>query len=155
MPKDKYTASEAEAIELRWKEAQIAEIEEKLAERKDRKERMAATRQKQGEDFRKSEQERAHRQRVCKHRKGGKDNRFANGNSQNYSVNRNVYPTGREVIMCTRCGKEVEKPDAALRKSDPARYKAMAEEWNEWSRFPTDNTPSGSKMFEIVPNAAA
>lgn len=151
MPKEKgYTASEAEVIELRWKEAQIADIEERMAERKERRDRIDATRAKQIEDFHKAEAERARRQRVCKHRKGGKNNRFADGNDTNYSVNRNTYPDGREVIMCTRCGKEVERPNPALRKTDPDLYKAMAEAWNEWSRFPTDNTPSGSKMFEVI-----
>ena len=155
MPKEKYTASEAENIELRWKEMQIAEMDERLAERKDRRDRMDATRRKQIDDFHKAQAEIARRQRICKHRKGGKDNRFGDGNGTNYSVNQNTYPDGRVVIMCTRCGKEVEKPDRKLRKTDPDRYAAMLAEWNEWSRFPTDNTPSGSKMFEVIPNVAA
>jgi hypothetical protein len=155
MPKEsRYTPSEAEAIELRYKELQIADIEERLNERKERRERMDATRQKQANDFRKGQMEMARRQAVCKHRKGGKDNRFADGNATNYSVNRNIYPTGREVIMCTRCGKEVEKPEQKLRKTDPDRYKAMFAEWQEWSRFPTDNSPSGTKIFEVVANVA-
>lgn len=154
MPKEKYTANEAEAIELRWKEVQIAEIEERLAERKDRRDRADTDRRRQIEDYHKAEAEKARRQATCKHRKGGKNNRFADGNDANYSVNRNTYPNGREVIMCTRCGKEVEKPSAKLRKVDPERYKEMAAEWNEWSRFPTDNTPSGGKMFEVIGNVA-
>jgi hypothetical protein len=155
MPKERSTITDAEAIELRWKELQIAEIEERLAERKDHKDRMAATRRKQGEDYKKALAERARLQARCKHRKGGKNNNFANGNANDYSINRNTYPTGREVIMCTRCGKEVEKPDSALRKTDPDRYQAMVAEWNEWSRFPTDNSPSGGKIFEVLPNVAA
>jgi len=154
MPKEKYSQSEADAIELRWKEVQIAEIEERLADRKDRRERMEATRARQLEDYKKGQAEMLRRQRVCKHRKGGKNNRFSDGNDANYSVNRNTYPLGREVIMCTRCFKEVERPAAALRKTDPELYAKMAAEWNEWSRFPSDNTPSGSKMFEVAHAAA-
>lgn len=155
MPKEKYSASEADAIELRWKELQISEFEDRLQERKERKERMAATRRKQAEDFNRAQAATVRLQARCKHRKGGKDNHFADGNANNYSINRNTYPTGREVIMCTRCGKEVEKPDRALKKTDPERYALMVAEWNEWSRFPTDNSPSGGKIFEVLPNVAA
>jgi hypothetical protein len=150
MPKEKYTASEAEQIELRYKQLQIEELEERIADRRDQKERMAAHRERQVADFKKGEAERLRRQAICRHRKGGKDNRFAQGNAQNYSVNMNTYPTGRMVIFCTRCGKEVEKPDLKLRKTDPEKYKTMAAEWNEWSRYPTDNQPSGGKIFEII-----
>jgi hypothetical protein len=52
--------------------------------------------------------------------------------------------------MCTRCGKEVERPALGLRKSDADLYAKMREEWNRWNEFPTDNSPSGGKIFEIV-----
>ncbi len=154
MPKQRMTVEEAEEIELRWKLAQAEEIEERLLERRQKKEQLGELRVRQLEDFKKAQQEMARRQRVCRHRKGGKNNQFANGNDNNYSVIRNTYPLGREVIMCTRCHKEVERPDAKLRKTDPERYKLMAAEWNEWSRFPTDNSPSGGKIFEVVGNVA-
>jgi hypothetical protein len=150
----KMTVSEAEAIELRYKELQIQDIEERIAERTAKKERIEEARRKQLADFKKGERERLRRQRVCKHRKGGMNNNFAQGNGANYSVNMNTYPDGRQVIFCTRCGKEVERPTAKLRKEDPERYKQMLEEWNEWSRYPTDNKPSGGKIFEVLPDAA-
>jgi len=149
------TLSRAEAIELRFKELQIEEMEEASRARQERKDRAKADRERQYQDFQKAEQVRKHRQLICKHRKGGRNNMFWNGNSNDYSINKNIYPTGREVIMCTRCGKEVEKPDRELKKTNPELFASMMREWREWSALPTDNTPSGSKIFEIVKDAAA
>jgi hypothetical protein len=149
------TLSEADQIELRWKELQSEDLAERIAERKQKKDQLATTRARQVEDFKKGERERLRRQTNCKHRKGGKDNRFAQGNSQNYSVNLNTYPDGRQVIFCTRCGKEVERPRPELRKKDPELYAKMWAEWKEWNSFPTDNSPSGGKIFEVTPAVAA
>jgi len=156
MPKgEKFDPVEAQNIELRYKQLQIEDMEDRIAERRDKKERTDATRARQIADWKKGEEERARRQRICRHRKGGKDNRFANGNSANYSINTNTYPTGKQVIFCTRCGKEVERPERSLRKTNPELYKKMAAEWDEWSKFPTDNSPSGGKIFEVIPANAA
>lgn len=142
--------SRAEEIELRYKQLQIEEMDERIATRRDQQARAADDRRRQYQDFLKGQAVLAHRQQVCKHRKGGRDNRFWNGNSQDYSINKNIFPTGREVIFCTRCGKQVERPARALRKTDPDLYLKMAKEWAEWSAMPTDNTPSGSKIFEVI-----
>ena len=142
-------------IELRWKALQIEEMEERMEQRRDAKERAAADRKRQLEDFQKNEAIRKRRQALCKHRKGGRNNQFWNGNSNDYSVIDNTYPTGDRAIMCTRCGKEVRKPDRALRKTNPELYMKQWEEWKTWSSFPTDNSPSGSQIFELVANAAA
>lgn len=156
MPESKRTTvNEAEEIELEYKRLQIEMLRGQIKDRDEVKARIQANRQRQIEDFTKAEKERLHRQRVCKHRKGGRDNKFANGNDQNYSIVTNTYPTGTICIMCTRCGKEVWKPEAKLKKEDPKRYEEMMAEFKVWANFPTDNTPSGSKIFEIIPASAA
>lgn len=147
--------SRAEEVELRYKELQIEEMEESMRQRKERREMLKRERDRQYQDFLKAQAFTRHKQAICKHRKGGKDNKVWNGNSQDYSINKNIYPTGREVIMCTRCGKEVEKPDRRLKKTDPELYRSMWDEWKTWSAFPTDNSPSGSKQFEIIDDVAA
>lgn len=144
---------DAAAIELQWKQLQIEELQEKINDRNERRARLEALRRQQIEDFTKAQQLIAARQRVCKHRKGGKNNRFADGNDNNYSVIRNTYPTGEIAIMCTRCFKEVRKPDPRTRKEDPEAYAKKLAEWKEWDNFPTDNSPSGGKIFEIIPAA--
>jgi hypothetical protein len=147
---EKTQPNRADAIELRYKELLVDQMEEEIANRRDRKERAAADRKRQYEDFQKNAAVMLRRQQICKHRKGGKNNQFWNGNSNDYSINKNIYPTGEEVLFCTRCGKEVRKPDRALKKTNPERYAQMWEEWKAWSALPTDNTPSGSKIFEVI-----
>lgn len=149
-PKDEY-----EQVELEWKKMQIQELRAKMQQREDEIARLDTLRKKQLADFKKGQAVLAARQRVCKHRKGGRDNKFHNGNDNNYAIVRNTYPTGETVIMCTRCFKEVRKPDPRNRKKDPEAYGLQLAEWREWDNYPTDNSPSGGKIFEIVPAAAA
>lgn len=150
MPEKRSTVSEAEEIELEFKRLQNEIMREQIQTRNDLKARLTANRAKQMSDFKKNELETMRRQRVCKHRKGGRDNQFARGNDANYSIITNTYPTGRICISCTRCGKEVWKPELKLKKEDPELYKTMMAEFKTWSEYPTDNTPSGSKIFEIT-----
>jgi hypothetical protein len=148
MPKT--TVSEAEEIELEYKRLQIEIMRGQINDVNEKKQRSAEARERSIIEFKKAEAALAHKQRVCQHRKGGRDNRFAKGNDQNYSVITNTYPCGEICVSCTRCGKEVWRPDKKLKKADPELYAQMQKEFREWSNFPTDNTPSGSKIFELA-----
>jgi surface antigen len=149
-----FTVSEAEQIELEYKQLQIEELKEKIEARKHRRDAEEHRRAQQLADYEKNERQRLHRQRICKHRKGGKDNKFANGNSSDYAVVTNTFPNGDQFVMCTRCGKEVWKPKRELKKKDPAEYARQWAEWEKWRDLPTDNTPSGGQIFEFVKDAA-
>jgi hypothetical protein len=150
-PKNDLT--EFEQIETEWKRLQVLELRERLQTREDERARLKNLRDKQVRDFEKAQATIQARQRVCKHRKGGRDNRFSNGNDNNYCVIRNTYPNGDVVIMCSRCFMEVRRPDPRERKKDPEGYKERLALWKEWDAFPTDNTPSGGKIFEVIPAA--
>lgn len=155
MPPKNDPNDEAEQIELEWKKLQVEELRGKLQARRDEIARLERLRTKQVADFKRGQAELLRRQAICKHRKGGRDNRFANGNDNNASVITNTYPTGETVMMCTRCFKEVRRPDPKLRKQDPKLYEAQFAEWRLWQAMPTDNSPSGGKIFEIIPEVAA
>lgn len=142
--------TEWEEIELEWKKLQIIELREKIQARQELRDRAIQNAKRNLEDYEKAQAVLEHRQRVCKHRKGGRNNQFARGDSPQYSIIRNTYPTGEEVIMCTRCYKEVHKPHPRLRKKDPIAYEKAFKLWREWDDLPTDNSPSGGKIFEIV-----
>lgn len=142
--------NEAEDVELEFKRLQVETMREQLAERRERREAIVATRERATAEWKEGERLRLRRQSMCQHRKGGKNNKFANGSDNNHSIINNTYPDGKIVIMCTRCFKEVEKPTPQLKKTDPKKYAVMLDEWKIWSAMPTDNTPSGSKMFERV-----
>jgi len=141
--------TEFEQVELEFKKMQIKLFQRQLSEQDDKDERLKNQRERQVADFKKGEQVKTRRQANCKHRKGGKNNNFGKGDGTSYSINMNTYPDGRQVIMCTRCWKEVEKPARELKKKDPELYAKMWEEWKQWSDYPTDNSPSGGKIFEI------
>lgn len=148
MPKT--TVSEAEEIELQFKRLQIEMMQEEIDKRNEKKARSAEQRERAVIEFKKGQQITARIQARCQHRKGGRDNRFAKGNDQNFSVITNTYPCGEICVSCTRCGKEVWRPDKKLKKTDPELYASMLAEFRTWSNFPTDNTPSGSKIFELA-----
>jgi hypothetical protein len=148
--KKRFSVSEAEQIELEYKQLQMEELRERIDARKEQRAALELRRKAQLADFEKSEKERLRRQRICKHRKGGKDNKFANGNSSDHSVVTNTYPDGRQCVSCTRCGKEVWKPLRELRKLNPALYAEQWKLWEIWRDLPTDNTASGGQIFEIV-----
>lgn len=146
------TVNEAEEVDLELKRLQIIELREQIQSREERRDRLKQSREKASIDFKKSQEEQTYRQRICKHRKGGRDNRFASGSDANHSIITNVYPTGEICILCTRCGKEVWRPKYSLKKENPKLYEEQMAEFRKWADMPTDNTPSGSKIFEI--NAA-
>jgi 2',3'-cyclic-nucleotide 2'-phosphodiesterase (5'-nucleotidase family) len=150
MAEKRTTLSEFEEVELELKKLQVEHLRNEIGERNDRKARAERNRAQQLADYNKGQQEQARKQRVCKHRKGGKNNNFANGSDSNYSLITNTYPTGRICISCTRCGLEVWRPEAALKKSDPKAFAEQLTRFREFASYPTDNTPSGSKIFEIT-----
>lgn len=150
MANQRTSVSEAEEIELEFKRLQIAMMRDQIDNMNEKKNRSAEQRERSIIEFKKGQQIIARQQQRCQHRKGGRDNRFANGNDQNYSVITNTYPCGEICVSCTRCGKEVWRPDKKLKKTDPELYATMMAEFRTWSNYPTDNTPSGSKIFELA-----
>lgn len=147
---EKTKLSEFDEVELELKKLQLEDLRFTIQDRKERAARTQRNRDQQVLDWKKGEQERLRRQRVCKHRKGGRNNNFANGSDANYSLITNTYPTGQICISCTRCGIEVWKPEASLKKTDPEAYKEQLAKFRLFAGYPTDNTPSGSKVFEIT-----
>lgn len=145
MPKN----DDAENVELEFKRLQVELMREQVQSLSDKREAAKSNRAKMVADMKRATAETMHKQSICKHRKGGRNNRFANGDSANYSIIQNTYPLGEVCLMCTRCGKEVWKPQLKLKKTDPALHKSMLAEWQLWSSWPTDNSPSGSKIFEV------
>lgn len=145
-----FDLSTPDGVEAAYKRMQVMNMLEQMTERQTRKDQLKADRERLYRDFQQAQKDLRHRQRVCQHRKGGKNNKFAKGNAADYSVIQNTYPTGEIGIICTRCALEVRKPSRELKRSDPEAYKEQWAKWVEWSNFPTDNTPSGSKIFEIA-----
>jgi hypothetical protein len=89
-------------------------------------------------------------QTVCAHRKGGMGmDGILNGHDPFYSVIKHTYPWGATQVKCSRCSKEWNAPEPALRKSDRAEYDRQLAEYKVALALPTDNQPSGTQLFII------
>lgn len=93
-------------------------------------------------------------QSRCNHRKGGMDNRASQkqGDSNFYSVVHHSGTFGGTIVLCTRCNK-------LWLANDPQHGGKATPGYNEALRFPTDNQPSSSVVFQAqqmyVSNEAA
>lgn len=90
------------------------------------------------------------RYHQCTHRKGGRGHNAVlggQGNDTNFAVIHHILPSGRHMILCQRCGSEEYGPDPLTGEKETQRYQ-------EFRRFQTDNTASGSSLFLSVGRSA-
>jgi hypothetical protein len=163
------SASQLEAehavLDLELKREQVAEMRAAREEREALREKRRMERERLVNDIKKSDQDRERRQSRCRHKKGGRNNDFSKGNSSNYSVVTNTYPTGIVEIRCTRCAQVANRPDKNYRR-ELAKQFPKAEDfkqawennvalWEKFKDFTTDNEPSGGQIFLVEGTAAA
>ena len=150
---------EREAVDLELAQLQLEDLRESSAHRRAIREQKARNQIAyqalliENADIQKAKEE------ACPHRKGGKDLeglRF--GSSSNYSVVKHTLPMGDQMVVCQRCQKTWHKPLRAAfevnGKLDQRAYKAALEEYKFAINMPTDNTPSGTRMFVLSSEAA-
>jgi len=136
-------------IEAEYKLELIRDMQDKRKKKAEDLAELQRQQQRRIDDMKKDLLARSQRQAKCKHKKGGRNNNFAKGNSADYSININTYPDGTQIAACTRCGAERTRPTSRLKKKNPQLYADMMKAWNEWSEYTTDNSPSGSQIFLI------
>jgi hypothetical protein len=136
--KDEISALDAEmqSLELELKREQVSEIKRKRANRlMELNTRINASKQEIAQrEFLKSN---------CTHKKGGRGHGAVlggMGTDSNYAVIHHILPSGRHMILCQRCGDEQYGPDPLTGEKATAKYQ-------EFRRFQTDNTASGSTLF--------
>ena len=89
----------------------------------------------------------------CWHKKGGKGvEMLSHGNDANYAVIKHTLSHGPLIVVCQRCTNVWEQPPIELRKSNPAEYKRLYDEYIWAVNLPTDNEASGTQLFVV--NAA-
>lgn len=88
-------------------------------------------------------------QAMCTHRKGGMDTASLNkqGNDSNFSVIKHTGTFGGTTILCTRCCK-------LWLPQDPEFGGKPTPGYSDALRFPTDNQPSSSIVFQATPVSA-
>lgn len=143
--------AESAAIDLEMKRVTLELNKEKLQELHDARERRRMKMAKQEQDLRENQRIKDARQRNCKHKKGGRNKEgFAKGNSANYAVIQHTYPAGETIVLCQRCDKEWRMPAIQLKATDPAAYERQLREYRIALEWPTDNEPSGTRLFLIT-----
>lgn len=141
--------SEAEQVELDYKRMMTADLRAKMQERDNRFEQLLHEARQRNKDYEAGEKQRRRRRTICKHRKGGRNNNFARGNGNDFSIVINTYSDGRVGALCTRCQSEWWKPTKSLYRTNRKLYYEQQKSWQEIEDMPTDNSPSGSQIYLI------
>lgn len=122
--------------------------------RQSRLNRLAALRQAAESQERQTQADQA----LCHHRKGGRGpNWRLNGNDPNYAIVQHTYSHGPTVVCCLRCKKEWSAPAALKRGASVEERAASRKQLDEyrWAMaLPTDNEPSGTRLFDFIQEAA-
>ena len=147
---------------------QQLDLEEKL-ENASKRRALAAQRQMSAEASERTLAENRAQQRMraqmCPHRKGGKNiEGLDNGNSPDFAVIKHTLSHGGVIIVCQRCQNIWEAPvppkvagmdkKSAEYKTLVAAYKAELVEYQRALNFPTNNEPSGTRLFAVERTAA-
>jgi hypothetical protein len=150
-----------EQLEIEERKYRLQLLKEQVAKIQTEKDTNARNRKAQADTEERNRKNVAMDQARCKHKKGGRDvSGIFDGNSENYAVMKHTEPWGETYIKCQRCGKEVRDPFfmmrklnpekvIAFKKKNPARYLRAMKEYRRWASLPTDNSPSGSQIFNI------
>jgi len=144
---DKNIQEEYAALQLEQLRDTVSQIRRRKAVRDNR---IAALRISSEDQDRQTKADQA----QCHHRKGGRGlNWRLNGNDPNYSVVQHTLSHGPTLIICQRCKKEW-LPPAPLKRGasteERAAYKTQLAEYRWASALPTDNEPSGTRLFDVV-----
>jgi hypothetical protein len=148
-PEDPDELGTDEQINAEYKRLQIADLKIKIGEHERRVDQMKTEAARRVLDQKSLELMRERRKKTCRHRKGGRNNNFAQGNASDYSLARNTLPDGTVAIFCTRCLSDWIKPSPALRRTDPKAYAEQLKQFNEMAALPTDNSPSGGQIYLV------
>lgn len=143
--------SELDRLLLEEKKLQLESLRFTVENERARREQILRNHKQQQEALDSSLRKVQAEQKICKHKKGGKNLAgILNGTDSEYSVIQHTYPWGETAVTCTRCGKDWREPSKELKKSDPEAYKAQMAEYVAALNFPTDNEPSGTRLFVIT-----
>jgi hypothetical protein len=145
--------SELENLQLEEARERVLQMRQ---QRESRVRRIAA----RTSDIQRSEQRQKYKQENCWHKKGGQGvENLARGRDHYYAVIKHQLCHGPIIAICQRCGKVWEPPPQELNKrsatpEQKAEYKLLYIEYMAAIEFPTDNTMSGTQLFQINEAAA-
>lgn len=146
--------AEREAVDLELAQLQLEDLREKAEQRRAIRAQKARNQIAYQSSLDENNLVQKLMQDGCSHRKGGKNlEGMLNGQSGYYAVVKHTLPLGEQMVVCQRCTKVWERPIKADFKT-AAEYKVALEEYKRAINFPTDNEPSGTRMFVLTADAA-
>ena len=145
----------AALIRAQKEEADLQDITERLADRKNKRDMKWNQFRTRGVELRKTDHDVELVQESCQHKKGGRGNipgGFLKGNDVNYSVIKHTLPTNQKLVLCTRCGKRwppVNPTDYDLKSPAGKEAYEAAKAKYQWALdLNTDNIESSSITFQ-------
>lgn len=137
-------------LEILEKEANLEDLQERLADRKLKRASREAVYRGHGANLLQDRLKKTATQNNCNHRKGGDGARGViggEGTDQQYAVLKHRMANGDIWVRCLRCAKTWKPPVKSMFKKEEAYDKAM-EVYNVALQFPTRNHTSSSQQFE-------
>lgn len=145
----------AALIRAQKEEADLQDITERLADRKNKRNMKTNEFYSRGRELNKTVRDQEQIQNACQHKKGGRGNipgGFLRGNDVNYSVIKHTLPTNQKIVLCTRCGKRwppVSPLDFDLKSPEGKAAYDKARADYQWALdLNTDNSESSSITFQ-------
>lgn len=145
---------ELKKLERREKEANLQDLEERLAERELKRETKRQRSITNGETLKQLARGDEAAQKRCNHKKGGNGANGViggQGDDSQYAVLKHIFANGDMWIRCLRCGKSWKPPINTFYKTTELYLKAVAE-YEAAVNFQTRNTTSGSIQFRFSDN---
>lgn len=151
---------QAARLSILEKEANLQDVKERLAEREMQRENKRQRSYINGQTLKQNNNVDRARQKVCTHRKGGKDiQSYVNGkgNDQYFAIVQHMFCNGDIWVTCQRCHATWMPPARstftdAKGEFDQKGYDAAQKEYETVLEWPTDNSPSGSYVFKFSDN---
>lgn len=147
---------ESRRLEVLEKRANLEDIQERLDERKLKRETIRQTSLTNGATLKSLAKDDATVQRRCNHKKGGNGASGViggQGDSNDYAVIKHTMLNSDMWIRCQRCGK-TWKPPVKEHFDTIEEYVAALAGYEQAKVFPTKNSPSSSYQFRFSDNGA-
>jgi hypothetical protein len=153
---EKELAVKAAKLAILEKEANLQDLQERLAERELKRETKKQRSVTNGQTLLQLDANDKAAQRRCNHRKGGNGAHGVvggQGDDSQYAVLKHTFANGDMWVRCLRCGK-TWKPPVKSKFTDEAAYLRAVVEYETAVNFQTRNVPSGSVTFRFSDNGA-
>ena len=141
-------------LEVLEKQANLQDLQERLAERELKRETKRQRSRTNGETLKQLALNDTAAQRRCNHRKGGNGAEGViggKGDDSQYAILKHTFANGDMWIRCLRCGKTWKPPVRSQYSSDELYLRAVAE-YEAAVQFQTRNVPSASVQFRFSDN---